>query len=137
MDQLNPDDFPGAYDASKDTGTVVNVHAGFPNPAAERSGSPLSLDKLLIHHPSSTYFFRIRGHNWHDQGVYDGDLAIIDRAVTPRPGDLVVAWSESGEFVLSARAAEHRLNHWGTITAIIHPYGPTAGQLRSETDNEA
>jgi hypothetical protein len=136
MDQLNPTDFPEAYDASKDTGTHINVHAGFPNPAAERRGAPLSLDKLLVRHPSSTYFFRIRGHNWHDQGVYDGDLAVIDRAVTPRSGDLVVAWADSGEFTLTAFAPDAQRNHWGTITAIVHPYGPAAQQLRSETDSE-
>jgi DNA polymerase V len=137
MDQLNPDDFPEAYDAAKDTGTDITVHAGFPNPAAERRGAPLSLDKLLVRHPSSTYFFRIRGHNWHDQGVYDGDLAIIDRAITPRGGDLVVAWSESGEFSLHPFTSEAQRNHWGTITAIIHPYGPTASQLQAETDHES
>jgi SOS-response transcriptional repressor LexA len=137
MDQLNPDDFPKAYDASQDTGTVVNVHAGFPNPAAERRGAPLSLDKLLVRHPSSTYFFRIRGHHWYDQGVFDGDLAIIDRAISPRAGDLVVSWQESGEFVLTPFAAEQRSNHWGTITAVVHPYGPAAPNLQTETDGES
>lgn len=137
MDQLNPDDFPQAYDAARDTGTDITVHAGFPNPAAERRGAPLSLDKLLIRHPSSTFFFRVRGHNWHDQGVFDGDLAVIDRAVAPRAGDLVVWWQESGEFVLSPFATENHINHWGTITAIIHPYGPAAQQLLPQSDSEA
>src|ERR1700748_1472363 len=90
-----------AYAASGCTGPSVNVHAGFPNPAAERSGTPLSLDKLLVRHPSSTYFFRVRGHGWHRYGVFDGDLAVIDRALTPRERELVVWWQESGEFMLS------------------------------------
>ncbi len=137
MDQLNPNNFPGAYDASSDTGTNITVHAGFPNPAAERSGAPLSLDKLLVRHPSSTYFFRIRGHNWHDQGVYDGDLAIIDRAITPQPGELVVWWQESGEFCLGPFAPQAHVNHWGTITAIVHPYGPAVQQLHAATDSES
>lgn len=110
----------GPYGASADTGTDIAVHAGFPNPAAERSGNPLSLDKLLIRHPSSTYFFRIRGHHWHRYGVFDGDLAVIDRAITPRESDLVVWWQESGEFALSRfMRAEHQ-PLWGTVTAIIH-----------------
>jgi hypothetical protein len=46
-----------------ETGTAVATHKGFPNPAAERGGTPLSLDRLLIKSPSSTYFFRIRGHS--------------------------------------------------------------------------
>ncbi|MEJ0073631.1 MAG: S24 family peptidase [Candidatus Saccharibacteria bacterium] len=84
MEPLDEDTAAGAYGASRHTGTSVQVHAGLPNPAAERTGAPLSLDKLLVRHPSSTYFFRIRGHTWHATAVFDGDLAVIDRALTPR-----------------------------------------------------
>jgi SOS-response transcriptional repressor LexA len=111
-----------AYAVGRQTGTTVNVHAGFPNPAAERSGVPLSLDKLLIRHPSSTYFFRIRGHSWHRYGVFDGDLAVIDRAIVPRERDLVVWWQQSGDFILAPYARADRQTVWGTITSIIHPY---------------
>lgn len=111
------------YGASMETGTDISVHAGFPNPAAERSGSPLSLDRLLIRHPSSTYFFRIRGHHWHRWGVFDGDIAVIDRSLRPRERELVIWWQESGEFSLSPfDQAEHQ-PLWGTVTAIIHTFG--------------
>lgn len=119
MDEL---DKVHAYGASDHTGTSVAVHAGFPNPAAERTGSPLSLDRLLIKHPSSTYFFRIRGHNWHHYSVFDGDLAIIDRALDAQDGDLVVWWQEGEEFVLAPFARAAQQNIWGVITTIIHSY---------------
>ena len=111
------------YFAGVETGTSVAVHAGFPNPAAERSGSPLSLDKLLVRHPSSTYFFRIRGHSWHRWGVFDGDIAVIDRALTPRERELVVWWQSGGEFALGPYERAARQSIWGTVTAIIHPFG--------------
>lgn len=117
------DNSTGAYSASKQTGTSVSVHGGFPNAAAERTGAPLSLDKLLIHHPSSTYFFRIRGHSWHRYGVFDGDLAIIDKALTPREREMVVWWEESGEFVLGPFSRVQQQNVWGVITTIIHHFG--------------
>ena len=110
-----------SYAASEATGTDISVHVGFPNPAAERNGAPLSLDKLLIKSPVSTYFFRIRGHSWHRYGVFDGDLAIIDRAPTPRNQALVVWWDEAGEFALGAFDKTQQQNTWGTVTAIIHP----------------
>jgi SOS-response transcriptional repressor LexA len=113
-------------DEESATGTTVSVHAGFPNPAAERTGSPLSLDRLLIRHPSSTYFFRIRGHQWHRYGVIDGDLAVIDRSLTPRQTDLVVWWQESGEFCLSQLVRAQQPAVWGTVTAIIHPFSQGA-----------
>lgn len=113
---------PAAYAAGKQTGTAVNVHAGFPNPAAERTGAPLSLDRLLVRHPSSTFFFRIRGHNWYRYGVFDGDLAVIDRSITPRPQDLVVWWQGSGDLVVTTFQRTGRQNIWGTITTIIHSF---------------
>jgi len=121
MDALD-EALSGAYAEGKQTGTTVSVHAGFPNPAAERTGAPLSLDKLLIRHPSSTFFFRIRGHNWYRYGVFDGDLAIIDRSLVPRERELVVWWRESGDFMLSPFERASKTNVWGTITAIIHSF---------------
>jgi len=123
MDELNEDGGARAYSAAQHTGTSVAVHAGFPNPAAERGDIPLSLDKLLVRHPSSTYFFRIRGHNWKHYGVFDGDIAIIDRAISPDSQDLIVWWQPSGEFMLSKCAQSGQQNTWGTVTAIIHAFG--------------
>ena len=112
MDDRRPDDR---------TSNGVHTHAGFPNPAADRQGAPLSLDRLLISHPLSTYLFRIRGHSWADRGVFDGDIALIDRSIDPHEQDLVVWWDESGEFRLTAFTRANRQNIWGVISSIIHP----------------
>ena len=97
----------------------VAVHAGFPNPGADRRTAPLSLDRLLIRHPSSTYFFRVEGHSWADHGILDGDIALIDRAVSPGPQDLVVYWAD--DFVISRRSNLSETNTiWGTIINTIH-----------------
>ena len=109
-------------ETSDTTGTTVGIHAGFPNPAAERSRTPLSLDRLLVRSPSSTYFFRIRGHNWHRLGIFDGDIAVVDRARTPTPGKIVIAATDAGELVL-AKWGEIRLPElWGVVTSIVHEY---------------
>lgn len=115
---------------SRLAGTGVTVHAGFPNPAADHSGAPLKLDQLLIQHPVSTYFFRIEGHQWETQGVFDGDLAIIDRALSPRAPDVVIRWDDTGEFCLERFQPARRHNIWGVVTAIIHQYS------RGSTDEQ-
>lgn len=101
----------------------VGIHAGFPNPAAQHDHqrAALSLDQLLVPRPNSTYFFRIEGHQWSDQGIYDGDLAVIDRALRAVPHDMVIAWQD--DFVLCRydklpAAAEL----WGVVTATVHQY---------------
>lgn len=104
----------------------VSVHSGFPNPAIDRRGQDqhlaLDLNRLLIRHPSSTYLFRVSGHLWADQGIYDGDIAVIDRAVTPRTTDLALSWSGDG-FNLE-RYAHHRSEEqpWGIVTAVIRQH---------------
>lgn len=102
------------------TGTQVATHKGFPNPAAERGKTPLSLDALLIPSPATTFLFRIRGHDWHRLGIFDGDIAIADRALTPRQGSIVIDWDPSGTLHISQWAKPETGNTWGVVTAIIH-----------------
>lgn len=108
-------------------GDGVSVHSGFPNPALDRRGqSPrlaLDINRLLVRHPASTYLFRIAGHRWSDQGIYDGDTAVIERGLEARPTDLVIAWQDDNGFNLyrwRQLGADDRL--WGVVTAIIHRY---------------
>ncbi|HEX4774967.1 MAG TPA: hypothetical protein VH234_05625 [Candidatus Saccharimonadales bacterium] len=104
----------------------VSVHTGFPNPALEHRGQParlsLDLNQLLVRQPSSTYLFRVAGHHWSDQGIYDGDIAVIDKALQAGPNYLLLTWRTDG-FRL---ARQHRLGPedkpWGVVTAIIHKY---------------
>ncbi|HSW37018.1 MAG TPA: S24 family peptidase [Candidatus Saccharimonadales bacterium] len=104
----------------------VSIHTGFPNPAIERAGQgrrlALDLNQLLIRHPSSTYLLRISGHQWADQGVFDGDIAVIDRALVPSKFDLVVAWEEAGFALYRYLALNHSQKPWGVVTAIVHQY---------------
>jgi len=104
----------------------VSVHTGFPNPAIDQRGrgQPLALDlnQLLVRHPSSTYLFRVNGHHWADQGIFDGDVAIVDRALTARNSDLVISWQESGFTICRHSQLEVIDGMVGVVTAIIHPY---------------
>lgn len=105
----------------------VSVHAGFPNPAVDRRGQDhrlaLDLNQLLIRHPSSTYLFRISGHLWADQGIYDGDVAVVDRALVPRTADLVLTWEEDN-FKLSRYnpGPTGTPQPWAVVTAVIHSF---------------
>lgn len=109
-------------------GDGVSVHRGFPNPALEHRGSPqslsLDLNQLLIQRPSSTYMFRIEGHHLADQGIYDGDIAVIDRASQAGPADLIVAWRGSDSTILRQRQLTPDDQPWGVVTSIIHQYRP-------------
>jgi DNA polymerase V len=102
----------------------VSVHAGFPNPATDKSLHGLDLNKLLVRHAASTYLFRVRGNNWENAGVFDGDIAIVDRALDPRKNDVVLWWDETGgEFAITTYSTMPTgAAVWGVITSSIHEF---------------
>jgi SOS-response transcriptional repressor LexA len=102
----------------------VSIHAGFPNPAADKGSSSLDVHQLLIPRPASSYIFRIAGDQWQDMGIYDGDIAIIDRALGVRKADIVAWWNdEQGEFNLSySRDIPEQAQVFGVVTSTIHQF---------------
>lgn len=65
----------------------------------------IDLNSLLIPSPLTTFFMRVRGHRLGAWGVLDGDLLVIDRAMVPRPGHLLVV-AHGGRFLLRPLVAE-------------------------------
>lgn len=114
----------GAYiseQVAADASAIV-VHAGFPNPAADASLGALDIQRLLVPRPVSTFFFRAVGNAWQPLGIFDGDIAVIDRALQPRGNDIVGWWGGQGqEFALSFyRNLPPDATVWGTVTATVH-----------------
>ena len=67
------------------------VPAGFPSPADDVVERRLSLDAHLIRQPASTFLMRVAGDCLAGAGIRDGDLLVVDRAVPPSTGSVVVA----------------------------------------------
>lgn len=67
------------------------VRAGFPSPADDFSVKRHDLNDLLITHPTATFFWRVRGTSMLEAGIADGDILVVNRALVPRHGDIVVA----------------------------------------------
>ncbi|MFC3627700.1 LexA family protein [Vogesella amnigena] len=70
--------------------------ASFPSPAADLPTDELDLHQLLCPDRMATFFLRARGDALIDCGILDGDLLILNKGLTPRHGDLVVYWQDSG-----------------------------------------
>ena len=67
------------------------VQAGFPSPAEDYAVSSLNLSDLLIEHPQATFFMKVSGPSMRDKGFDDGDYVVVDKAIRPRHGHIVVA----------------------------------------------
>jgi DNA polymerase V len=77
-------------------GFMSKVPAGFPNPADDYMDRRLDLNEHLIKHPAATFYCRVSGESMRGIGIFDDDLLIVDRAVKPVNGHVVLA-SINGE----------------------------------------
>ena len=75
------------------------VSAGFPSPADDYTEESIDLNEHLITNPFSTFFLRVKGDSMINSGIYDKDLIIVDKSLTPKPGNIVIAMIE-GEFTV-------------------------------------
>lgn len=73
--------------------TLLNNHvcAGFPSPAEDLGAQRVDLTQLLVTHPQATYFLRASGESMIEAGIFDGDILVVDRAIKPRHGHIVIA----------------------------------------------
>ena len=115
------------------------VCAGFPSPAEDLGAQRIDLTTLLVTHTQATYFLKASGHSMIEAGIFDGDIMVVDKAIKPRHGHIVVAVVD-GDFTvkrLYQRAGRVKLRAanvtfpeivpkegqtievWGVVTATI------------------
>jgi repressor LexA len=74
-----------------DLSVLGTVAAGFPSPADEELTDTMSLDAYLIANKEATYILKVTGDSMMEAGILPGDLLLVERGVTPRDGDIVIA----------------------------------------------
>jgi DNA polymerase V len=77
---------------------------GFPSPADDYLDRALDFNELLIHNPAATFAVRIAGESMTGRGLFPGDIAVVDRSLTPTNGCVVLALID-GEFTLKCYRA--------------------------------
>src|SRR5262245_30704789 len=70
---------------------LVPVSAGYPSPADDYLDGSLDLNQHLIKHPTATFFVRVAGESMREAGIHSGDVLIVDRALTPSDGSVIIA----------------------------------------------
>jgi len=126
---------PGANPGS----TRASVAIGFGSPSGDTGVTRLDLNDILVRHAQATFLMRIVGDAMRDAGVDSGDLVLIDRAIPPAHGHVVIAVVDE-EFVcrqLCKQGADTRLQAtragcadilaregedfqiWGVVTQVI------------------
>jgi len=120
----------------------MSVAAGFPSPAEDNQVERIELMSQLIKHPQATFYVRIQGNSMRDAGILDGSVVLVDKAIKPRHGHIVIAIID-GDFTckrLHQRSGTMRLKPenpayqdfvpkdgqtvevWGVVVATIHQH---------------
>ncbi|MBF5006819.1 LexA family protein [Diaphorobacter caeni] len=76
-----------------------SVRAGFPSPAEDFAAKRIDLTTVLVKHPQATFLLRVAGDSMKEAGIDDGDLIVVDKALTAAHGCIVVAIID-GEFTV-------------------------------------
>ena len=71
-----------------------SVCAGSPTPID--NGEIFDLGEYLIKHPYDTFFVTVRGNSMDGAGICEGDILVVDRALEPKPSDIVVCRAGDG-----------------------------------------
>lgn len=119
---------------------LTRVPAGFASPADDHVDCTLDLNDLVIKHPAATFFVRVEGDSMTGANISDGDVLVVDRAVEPTDGKIVVAVLDGELAVKRIRVREGRvylvsendlyppipvegeqeLVIWGVVTHVVH-----------------
>ncbi len=118
----------------------TRIQAGFPSPTDEFSEGTLDLNEYLILHKAATFFVRVTGDSMKGVGIFPGDLLVVDRALTPASGKIVIAVlngemtvkrlkKENDQIFLCSENANYpdiiiseadEFSIWAVVTNVIH-----------------
>ncbi len=123
-----------------------SVQAGFPSPALDYMEDEISLDETLIKNKLSTYLMAVAGDSMIDAHIPPGAWIVVDRSVTPKNMDIIVAILDADLTVKYFKREndkcwlipankkyspievkdEMRFEVWGVVLHVIHSFKPTA-----------
>lgn len=98
------------------SGKVSAGQSRFPSPAQDYELEELDLNKHMVRNPPATFFFRVKkeeedGDSMIDAGILPNCIVVVDRSITPRSSNIVLAVVE-GELTVK------RLYKWRDIVEL-------------------
>ena len=120
---------------------LINATAGFPSPAENYIDEKLDLNRYLIKNKESSFFVRVSGDSMINVGIFNNDILIVDKSLTPGSRSIVIA-SIDGELIIKRLVRDKFKNYylksennnypniklnsntdtiiWGVATYVIH-----------------
>ena len=70
---------------------VRRTSSAFGSPGSDSTVKRLDLNDAFIRHPEATFQMQAGGNDMSDAGISDGDVLLVDRALTAQHGSIVIA----------------------------------------------
>ncbi len=114
---------------------------GFAAAADDYMERGIDLNEQLILNKPATFFFRMNGDAMIEDGIFSGDVLVVDRSIRPTSGKVIVAILDGELLVrrlqrnfnnvelvaahkkmgsIQLTAFDERSNVWGVVTCVIH-----------------
>ena len=118
------------------------LSAGYPAEAYNYIEKTIDFNEYLIHTPETTFCLWADGDSMNGDGIFKGDLLVVDKLLNPKEGDILI-FSIKGEFTMKRlqvyddhielvssnpkykpiRVQEgEQLQRWGVVTAVIKKF---------------
>lgn len=118
------------------------IKAGFPSPANDYIEAELDFNTFLVKNRPATYALRVQGDSMINAGIFNGDILIIDRSITPKSNDIIIAsldneftvkryiienkkfflYPENPEYPVIEITKDSNFQIWGIVTFTIHRF---------------
>ena len=118
-----------------------SIRAGFPSPAADYIESDLDFNNYLIKNRSATFAAKVDGDSMINAGISPGDILVIDRSITPKSNDIIIAsfdkeftvkrfikkdkrfflYPENNAYPVTEITKQSDFEIWGVVTYVIKP----------------
>lgn len=133
--------YPPSYQLQQSIPLYTNsVHAGFPSPADDYLEKELDLNELIVQHPAATFYVKVQGHSMQSEGIFSGDILVVDRSLTAYNKNIIIAVldgeftvkrlvkEENNIYLISENNSDRRIKInpesqfevWGVVTYVIH-----------------
>ena len=119
---------------------ISKIHAGFPSPAESYEECRLDINDIVVTHPDTTLYVKVKGESMIDANIRDGDILIVDKSVEAKHNSIVIAIIDNqftfktlyckdeiiklipanSNFPEICFKDEEELNIWGVVKYIIH-----------------
>ncbi|MFD1062759.1 S24 family peptidase [Winogradskyella litorisediminis] len=96
------------------------TQTGFSSPATHYTEPRIDLNDVLVENQSATFFVRVIDEAYEEFNIFEKDVLIIDKSLTPKDNQLIVVIQDDAfKIIRFSKTLNIEFQLWGVITYVI------------------